>query len=78
MLHVRSIALSIAIICFFALGIVGSISGLSPYTCCKRALIGAVVAYFAAGTAVRAVNAILTQAMIASQIDKERVGDGKY
>jgi hypothetical protein len=79
MLHARYVAVSAAVICFFGLGIVGSIGGLSPDVCCQRALLGAIVAYVAAHAAVRAVTAILTHAMITSQIqrDKEQVGDDK-
>ena len=75
MLHVRSIAVSIAVVCFFGIGIIGSISGLSPGPCCKRALLGAVAAYLAAGLAVRAVNAIVIQAIVDHQINKERSGE---
>ena len=77
MLHARYIAVSTAVICFFALGIIGSIGGLSPDVCCQRALLGAAVAYGAAHVAVQAIAAILTHAMIASQIqkDEEQSGD---
>jgi hypothetical protein len=73
----RYIAVTTAVICFFGVGIIGSLVGLSPDVCCKRALVGAIVAYVAAQAAVQAVMAILTHAMIASQIqkDKEQVGD---
>jgi hypothetical protein len=74
-LNVRSIAVSIAVIFFFALSIIGGICGLSPFVCCKRALIGAILAYIAGGWAVRAINAILVDAMIANQIDR-RDGSG--
>jgi hypothetical protein len=70
-LHVRSIAVSISVICFFVLSIVGWIYGLSPFVCCKRALIGAVLAYIAGGWAVKAINAILISAMISNQVDKQ-------
>jgi hypothetical protein len=68
-LHVRSIAVSISVICFFVLSFVGWICGLSPYVCCKRALIGAVLAYIAGRWAVKAINAILVNAMISSQVN---------
>ncbi|MBP8909938.1 MAG: hypothetical protein KBI32_00360 [Phycisphaerae bacterium] len=74
----RTIAVSTAVFCFFAIGIIGSVGGLSPFTCCKRALLGAVVGYLTAGTAGKAVNAILVQAMIAGQVNqkkKEQPGD---
>jgi len=71
-LHVRSIAVSIAVVCFFGLSLIGWISGLSPFTCCKRALLGAVLAYIAAAWAVKAINAILISAMITNQMDQQK------
>lgn len=66
----RFIATGAGVVCFFVMGILGSLGGLSPYTCCQRAVLGAAVAYFVTGTAVRAINAILIQAMIADQVQK--------
>ncbi len=74
-LHVRSIAVSIAVICFFGLSLVGWISGLSPFTCCKRALLGAALAYIAGTWAVKAINAILISAMIANRMDRQEGKD---
>ncbi len=70
-LHVKSIAVSIAVICFFVLSLIGWFCGLSPFVCCKRALIGALLAYMAGGWAVRAINAILVDAMIANQMNQK-------
>ena len=70
-LHVRSIAVSIAVICFFVLSLIGGFCGLSAFVCCKRALIGAVLAYIAGGWAVRAINAILVDAMITDQMNRQ-------
>ena len=70
-LNVRSIAVSIAVICFFVLSIIGGVCGLSPFVCCKRALIGAILAYIAGRWAVRAINAILVDAMIANQVKRQ-------
>jgi hypothetical protein len=76
LLPIRSIAVSAAVLGFFAIGIIGSCGGLSTYTCCQRAILGAIVAYLTAGTASKAINAILTGALIASQIKKrEQPGD---
>ena len=79
LVQIRPIAVAAAVLCFFAIGIVGSLCGLSPDTCSQRALFGAVGAYLVAGAAVRAINAIVTQAMIASQVnkDKENLRDGQ-
>ena len=74
-LHVRSVAVSIAVICFFGLSLVGWISGISPFTCCKRALLGAVLAYIAAAWAVKAINAILISAMSTNQMDQQEEKD---
>jgi hypothetical protein len=71
-LHVRSIAVSIAVICFFAIAVVGGISGLSPFTCCKRALIGAAAAYIAGAWALKAINAILMHAIITSRMKQQK------
>jgi hypothetical protein len=77
LLQIRPIAISTAVLCFFAIGIVGSLGGLSPYTCCKRAVLGAMIIYVVTIGAVRAISAILTQAMIADQIRKEAPGDNR-
>ena len=77
LLQIRPMAVSCAVLCFFAIGAVGSLGGLSPYTCCKRAVLGAAIVYLVAGAAGRAVNAILTQAMIADRIRKGNSGDNK-
>lgn len=74
-LHVKSIAVSIAVICFFAIAIIGLISGLSPFICCKRALIGAAAAYIAGAWAVKAINAILINAMISSRMKQQKERD---
>jgi len=71
-LHVRSIAVKIAVISFFSLSIIGWFSGLSPFTCCKRALTGTFMAYIAAGLFVKAINAIFISAMITKQINQQR------
>jgi hypothetical protein len=77
LLQIRSIAVSAAVLCFFFIGIVGSLGGLSPGTCCRRAVLGAAIVYLAVGVAVRAVNAILTQALITDRMQKEHPGDNK-
>lgn len=76
-LQTRPIAFTTAVIAFFVLSIVGSIVGLPPCTCSKRAVLGAVAAYAVASVAVRAINTILTQAMIASQTSKDHASARK-
>jgi len=74
-LHVKSIAVSIAVICFFAIAAIGLISGLSPFICCKRAIIGAAAVYIAGTWAVKAINAILINAMISSRMKQQKEQD---
>ena len=70
-LHVRSISVNVAVICFFGIAVVGWAGNLSPFTCCKRALIAAIVAYAATVLAVKAINSILINAMTKSQMDRQ-------
>lgn len=72
LLNVRSIAVSIAVVFFFGLSIIGLISGLSTFVCCKRAVAGAVLAYIGASLAVRAINTILFNAMINNQVNRRK------
>jgi hypothetical protein len=71
-LNVRSIAVSAAVTAFFGLSVAASIFKLPPFTCCKRALVGAVLAYIAATLAVKAVNAILINAMITKHLNRQK------
>jgi hypothetical protein len=72
LIRVRPIAISVAVVFFFGLSIVGLLNGLASFTCCKRALIGAALAYIAASLAVNIVNAILTSAIIDSHTNKQQ------
>lgn len=74
-LHIKSVAVSIAVTCFFGVSLIGWISGLSPFTCCKRALVGAVLAYIAGAWAVRGVNAILLSAIVTDQMNEQEEKD---
>lgn len=72
LLHVRSIAVSISVACFFVLSFVCWLSGQTPFVCCRRAFIGAVFAYIAAALAIKGVNAIATNAMITDRINQRK------
>ncbi len=71
-LNVRHIATNFAVITFFALGFVCWVSGLSPFTCCKRAGGGAAIAFIAAVIAVKVINAIIINALIDFNINKQK------
>lgn len=70
-LQIRSIAVSIAVTSFFGVSLIGWFSGLSPFTCCKRALLGSVLAYIAGIWTVKAVNAILMSAMVTNEMNQQ-------
>ena len=74
-LNTRTIAVSVAVICFFGLSFVGWVSELSPFVCCKRAVMGAALAYIAASCAVKAINAIVINAMITQQMNLQKEKD---
>ena len=71
-LNVRSIAVSIAVFFFFGLAIIGLLSELSTFVCCKRAVTGAIIVYIVTGLAVRAINTILVNAMINNQVERQK------
>lgn len=79
LLHARPIAVSTAVVAFFGLSFVSWISNLSPFICCKRALAGSVIVYITTSFAVKAINVILTNAMISSWMnqEKDKTGGGK-
>ena len=74
-MDVRSIAVSISVTCFFVMSLIGWGSGLAPFVCCKRALIGALLVYVGASWAVRAINTILVNAIAADQVDRQDESD---
>ena len=74
-IHNRPIAISAAVIAFFALSFVGLFNDLTPFTCCKRAFIGAALAYIATALAVNVINAILVKAIIDSHAGKHLPAD---
>lgn len=76
-LNIRSVAVSIAVTCFFSVSLIGWFSGISPDTCSKRALVGAVVAYVVGGWVAKAVNAIFISAMVTEQMDQEDMNQNK-
>ena len=71
-LNIRSIAVSFAVLCFFGISIAACLSGLTPFTCCKRAITGAILAYIAAALAVAAINAVLISAMVENEMKQEQ------
>ncbi len=75
-LNIRSIAVSMAVVSFFGISFIAWLSGLSPFTCCKRALTGALLSYLAVVLAVKAVNAIIISAMVEKQMERHKESKG--
>ena len=71
-LDARSISVSVAVICFFAIAVVGWISDISMFTCCKRAIIAAIITYVVTVLAVKTINTILIDAMVKNQMNKQK------
>jgi len=75
-LNERVIAMKIAVAAFFIIAAVAAVVGVEPLACCKRAVLGAVIVYVMANATVRIVNAVLINAMIKKQMEKEK--ENKY
>ena len=71
-LHPRSVSVSISIVCLFMISFIGWFAGLSPFTCCKRAIVGAVVAYIVTKITVNMINRILMSALVESELKKQQ------
>jgi len=71
-LQIKPVATKFAVITFFLLGIIGALNGLSPLVCCKRALIGAFIAYVILSIAVKIINAILINANKITEFEEEQ------
>ena len=77
-LDVRAIAVKTAVVGFFVLSLVQVFAGFSPFVCCKRAGIGAAIIYLVTALAVKAVNAIITDAIIKKQVRRHREQNSAY
>lgn len=63
-MHTRRIAVTVAIVGFFALAAVGWVSGLSVYACATRALVGAGVLFVLVRLVSRVLLRIVADAII--------------
>ena len=80
LLHPRVVAMSLAVVFFFGVSFICWASDMTPFTCCKRAMVSAVIVYIAAMLAVKAVNSILISAMVEKQLNQRKGrsgGDGQ-
>lgn len=60
----RRVATSVAVMGFFTLAIVGSVSGVEPYTCALRALAGAAILFVLVRVTGRMAAGFLVDAML--------------
>lgn len=58
--------------CLFIIAFVGSFTGLEPFVCCKRAVIGAIGAYIAAIVLVNIINSIMISAFVRSRMKQQQ------
>jgi len=72
LLEKRPIAIRLAVICFFAVAVIGSICGLDPSVSCKRAVLAAVGGYIAGAIAVKLINAVLLSAMVTKKLEQQK------
>jgi len=72
LLNPTSSAVSFSIIVFFAAAIIGWFKGFSQLTCCKRAVVAAVIMYVFAYITSKIINNILTSAFIESQLKQQK------
>jgi len=75
LIHTRPVAITAAVISFFAVSLVGMFMGLDPFICCKRAFLGAALFYIVTAIVVSIINAILTSAIIDHHINKRKETD---
>lgn len=68
----RSIAVSVAVLGFFGTCTVGLLSDVSPETCSTRGLIAAAGGYVAGLAGAKALNAILTSAVISHWVEEQK------
>ena len=69
--HVRSISISIAVLFFFIISLIGWTAGQTPFICCKRALLGAVIAYVTSTFAAKVINRVCIDAMVQARMNQQ-------
>ncbi len=71
-INTKTCSIQIAVAAFFGVACMGAVSGLSPWTCSKRALISAFIIYGMSGCALRVINWIILNALVRSQMNKQK------
>jgi hypothetical protein len=71
-INIKPVSIRIAVLTFFIASIVCVVNGLQPFTCCKRALIAAVISLFASCVILRIINAVLINAITHRLMSEEK------
>ncbi len=66
---IRSSATTFAVMIFFIMSITGWFCGLSPATCCSRAVGGAIIIYIAITIAGKGVMAIIINSIVKNKVN---------
>ncbi len=74
-LNARIASVRLAVVAFFIVATVGSVSGLCSWTCTKRAVIAFVLTYVFTRFATKAVNSIAIRAMISDTVKRQEEED---
>jgi len=74
-LKIRPIAIYCAVLCFFAVSLIGWIAGLKPFVLCKRAMTAALIGYFATLFVTGIFNLILADETLTEQNIKQKNQD---
>ena len=67
----KTCSIQMAVAAFFGMACMGGLSGLSPWTCSKRALISAFIMYGICRCAINVINKIILNALVKSQMNKQ-------
>jgi hypothetical protein len=70
-INTKTCSIQMAVAAFFGVACVGALSGLSPWTCSKRALISAFIVYGMSRCALKVINWIILNALVKSQVNKQ-------
>ncbi len=70
-LNTKTIAVTAAVIFFFLSAFIGLAAGLSTFTCCKRAVIAAIIGYATTTIAVKLLNSVLITTLVDEQLDQQ-------
>ncbi len=68
----RPAAVKISVLAFFLVALIGQYNSVSPFACCKRAILAAILAYIVTTLFINALNFVLLNAMIDKEVDRQK------